>query len=339
MNFLSKVILIILSFKNLHVFTTKLVGNETSVFDRVIVAEKIVNPHPFDYILNPGVSICSNKTFLLVYVHSAPKYYKRRIAIRETWANMFEHMRIVFMLGDSKDEEVKSQLKYEFNLYGDLVQENFLDSYHNLTYKGIMSLKWINEFCSRVKYILKVDDDMIVDVFLLWRHLKKLDEFNLIEKKAILCNVWIKMKVMRKKNSKWYVSPNEFKENYYGKYCSGSAYLITKDLAIDMYKVSKYIKFFWVDDYYVSGLLARASNATYFTFNKFYTLQSKFINDKFKISETIFGHVSKNINNFYNIWHLIFNKQIKLIPKLPIDQLNELKPVIKDFWWSKEIFY
>jgi hypothetical protein len=56
---------------------------------------------------------------------------------------MFKNMRIIFMLGDSKDQ-VRSQVKYEYNLYGDLVQENFLDSYHNLTYKGIMSLKWIN---------------------------------------------------------------------------------------------------------------------------------------------------------------------------------------------------
>ena len=338
MNFLSKIIFsfLLFFFLNLLALTT---NNVTSVDDRVMIENEIVNPHPFNYTLNPDRKICSNETFLLVYVHSAPTYYKRRIAIRETWAHMYKDMRIVFMLGESEDENVKNKLKYEFDLYGDLVQENFLDSYRNLTYKGIMSLKWISEFCSNVEYFLKVDDDIIVDIFILWRHLKKLDEFKQIGKKAILCNVWTKMGVIRKNTSKWYVPQTEFKQNYYGKYCSGSAFLITRELAVKMYRISKHIKFFWVDDYYVSGLLARASNATFYSFNELYVFQSKIVEEKFKLSKPIFGHVSKNINNFYTIWHHIFNEQMKLIPKLPNDKQNEIKPVIKDFWWSNEIFY
>ena len=66
--------------------------------------------------------------------------------------------------------------------------------------------------------------------------------------------------------------------------------------------------------------LLLASNATYLTFNKFYILHSKLIVKKFKLSKHIFGHALKNINNFYDIWHLIFNEQLKLIPKFPFDK-------------------
>jgi hypothetical protein len=215
--------------------------------DTVVIEDKIVNLHNFNYTLNPGGLICERpNVFLLVYVHSAPQNYKRRIAIRETWTNIYGDIRVVFMLGDTTDKVLKNLVSYENSLYGDLVQENFIDSYRNLTHKGIMALKWANEYCSNVKYYLKVDDDIIVDIFKFWRHLKKLDEYKMIENKAILCNVWSKMKVLRDTNSKWYLPKEEFKANYFGKYCSGSAFLLTKDLALDMYNVSKYVNFFWV---------------------------------------------------------------------------------------------
>ena len=58
--------------------------------DTVIIENKIVNLHIFNYTLNPGDLACKQQNiFLLVYVHSAPANYKRRITIRETWTNMF----------------------------------------------------------------------------------------------------------------------------------------------------------------------------------------------------------------------------------------------------------
>ena len=309
--------------------------------EKLEIENKIVNFHNFNYTLNPHEYICNDEDiFLLVYVHSAPQNFKRRIAVRETWSNVFKDMRVVFMVGDTEDKALKSLLKYEYSLYMDLVQQNFIDSYRNLTYKGIMALKWSSEYCSNVKYILKVDDDIIVNIFLFWWHLKKLDEHKMLAKKTILCNVWTKMKVIRDEKSKWYLSKDDFKPNYFGNYCSGSAFLLTNELARDMYNASKYIKFFWVDDYYVSGQLARAANAEYYRFNEFYSIRATSVEQKFKDSNTlIFGHTSKQKNIFYTIWNHIFQEQLILIPKLSIDLQNEIKSVIsRDFWWSKDIF-
>ncbi len=45
--------------------------------------------------------------------------------------------------------KVKELVKLESGIYGDIVMEDFIDSYKNLTYKG-----WINFFkCSKSKYL------------------------------------------------------------------------------------------------------------------------------------------------------------------------------------------
>ena len=44
---------------------------------------------------------------------------------------------------------------------------HFQDSYHNLTLKTVMGLKWMSIFCPHAKFILKTDDDIYVNVPLL----------------------------------------------------------------------------------------------------------------------------------------------------------------------------
>ncbi len=310
-----------------------------------IAEDTIVNPHNFNYILNPGDNVCGKNNgkdlFLLVYVHSSPNNFKRRLAIRETWSNMYKPMRILFMMGHIPDENLTSLLNYEYSLYGDIVQEDFYDCYRNLTYKGIMSLKWITQYCSNVKYVLKVDDDIIVNIFTLWRHLVSLDSYKIIKNKTIMCNVWSSMKIIRDKDSKWYLTEDEIKGNYFGRYCSGSAFVLTSDLAMEMYNISKYVKFFWVDDYYISGLLARASNATYHRFNQLYVINSAVVKEQFfseKIQYLVFGHVPISLNIFYDIWTRIFTSQLEFIHSLPSDQIRDFKNVIRNFKWSVYIF-
>lgn len=60
---------------------------------------------------------------------------------------------------------------YLYNLFALSVKcQHFLpfqDSYHNLTLKTVMGLKWMSIFCPHAKFILKTDDDIYVNVPLL----------------------------------------------------------------------------------------------------------------------------------------------------------------------------
>jgi len=60
------------------------------------------------------------------------------------------------MMGKAGGELTERLVNLEANTYNDIVQENFVDSYKNLTFKGIMALKWISTYCNETKYILKV---------------------------------------------------------------------------------------------------------------------------------------------------------------------------------------
>ena len=105
------------------------------------ISKKVVNPHDFKYIKNPGSEICDNdngkSVFLLIYVHTSPSNFGRRQAIRETWGkrSMFPDNRIIFTMGATPNTKTNELLTLESNYHNDIVQEDFLDSYKNLTHK------------------------------------------------------------------------------------------------------------------------------------------------------------------------------------------------------------
>ncbi|CAF1265666.1 unnamed protein product [Didymodactylos carnosus] len=297
-------------------------ASHTSVPLSMIRSSQIVNPHDFDYIINPGSSgICSdhNELLLLVYVHSSPANFKRREAIRLTWAQqvLFPNLRVVFMLGATENVEIMQQIKFEHSLYNDIVQENFIDSYKNLTYKGIMALKWISLYCKNVSYILKTDDDIIINMFVVLHHLSLITYEYPQERwrSSVACLLWTHMKVMRDKTSKWYLSKDEYPQDYFSSYCSGSAYFITRDLIDEFYDTSLYVKYFWVDDYYITGLLPRNSRryVTYHFLNSIYIINVDLVEERFlkQIDQLVFGHMPKSINKIYQLWTLIEKTQIE----------------------------
>ena len=49
--------------------------------------------------------------------------------------------------------------------FGDIVQGDFVDSYNNLSFKGIMGNLWVAEFCEQADFVVKTDDDLYYDLF------------------------------------------------------------------------------------------------------------------------------------------------------------------------------
>lgn len=57
-------------------------------------------------------------------------------------------IKILFLVGQTLDNDTQNRIFNESELYGDMIQESFIDSYNNLTLKTIMMLKWVNDNCS-----------------------------------------------------------------------------------------------------------------------------------------------------------------------------------------------
>lgn len=274
-------------------------------------ASAVANPHLFRYILNPEracVTHDGTPVRLLVYVHAAPANLKKRQSIRQTWGDQDllrrHNATLVFIMGSVSDQHLMALVGMESERYGDIVQEDFVDSYRNLTYKAIAGLKWAASFCSRATYILKTDDDILVNWYRLLDYVHKVVEPQYGGQGLILCNQWLRMKIIREKKSKWYIPEEDFPGEYFPPYCSGSAFLLSGDMAQAMYEASLETPFFWVDDYYITGALIKRLGVQHRRLNTAYILNPSVAEGKFRNDtkhELMFFHLH-NLGLLYRLW-------------------------------------
>ncbi|XP_060074614.1 beta-1,3-galactosyltransferase 1-like [Ylistrum balloti] len=224
--------------------------------------EAQVNPHNFRYIFH-GNNTCKsrNKTdvFLLITVCVAPANFKHREVIRNTWGSIAKHnqeVRLIFLLGKINNETIQLKINKENTEFDDIVQEDFVDSYRNLSLKSVAILKWTMTYCSRVKYVLKADDDVFINVPYLIGVLKHKHLTN-----SVIGFVNHGARPIQNPASKWYTPQHMFKEAVYPPYTSGTAYVISSDIVSKLYHASLRIPLFWLEDVYITGLCRRKIGA------------------------------------------------------------------------------
>lgn len=79
-------------------------------------------------------------------------------------------LRRVFLLArqpqhqDDADREARA-LRDEGRRFKDIVQGDFVEAYRNLTYKHTMGLLWATRYCPQARLVIKMDDDIVVDLY------------------------------------------------------------------------------------------------------------------------------------------------------------------------------
>ena len=119
----------------------------------------------------------------LVIVFSAIKNFKKREAIRNTWASeKIPNTKVIFFLGilDDKNNSLVGESEIfgknlqemaiqESEIFGDILQENFIDTYGNSSVKSLMMLKWFKQACPKIPYLMKTgtfqSSDLYIDFF------------------------------------------------------------------------------------------------------------------------------------------------------------------------------
>ena len=209
---------------------------------------------------NKRLCIDRNLTFI-IFVFTAPGNFDRRENIRHTWGNkaiLNNHQGlVVFLLGNMLRRDLQAKIKREIKLHDDIIQENFMESYENITFKDVMTLRWLTENCKNVKYIIKVDDDVFLNIFKVADFIAELNQKNINEtSRSFYCCFHIDEQVVRNPEKRWYVSRTQYKQNIYPLYCNGMALLYTRDMVDELYAASWRVPFIPVEDAYTSGLLA-----------------------------------------------------------------------------------
>ncbi|XP_074652772.1 beta-1,3-galactosyltransferase 1-like [Tubulanus polymorphus] len=218
----------------------------------------VVNPHEYNYVINRE-DICANATIdLMVVVTTAVSSFNQRKAIRTTWGSAVNEprlrTRLIFIVGSANDSAAQYTLQEESDVYQDIVQKDFIDTYRNLTIKSIAMVKWVRDFCPQARFLLKSDDDMFINIPLLIKHL---NETNKKHRRFYFCACQYQSLAMRKKSDKWFVTKREYSAKYYPPYCAGSQYSMSGSIVAELYEHSRYIPFFWLEDVFLTGMLGK----------------------------------------------------------------------------------
>ncbi len=136
-----------------------------------------------------------------------------------------------------------------------------------------------------------------------------MDQRDVAKENTIGCYLWENVKVQRDRKNKWYVSKEEYSNDIYSRYCSGSAFLLTSDLVGKLFNESLYTKFFWIDDFFVTGQLAEKIGADYRNFNSLYTFATVEEQREQLVGEYfVFGHLpGTSLTERYSLWKTITN--------------------------------
>jgi hypothetical protein len=152
-------------------------------------------------------------------------------------------------VGNSDKTEINDIVKEENHLYNDIIIVDINERYDNLIEKSIYMLEWLHMNCGRVKYVLKVDDDIFLNVQNLLHHLQQTSPTNSI----IGCKVK-NTSPFRFPLSKWYISRQQYEFDTFPDYISGPAYLITGDILSKLYFATRKVPRIFLEDVYINGL-------------------------------------------------------------------------------------
>ena len=219
--------------------------------------DPFLHEHRFKYFYN-NKTVCKSdrRIFLLIYVFSSRGNGLTRLAIRQNWGSVREyggeHVRVVFLIGQSNDGFDSFLLK-ESEQYGDIIVGNFQDSYKNLTYKSIMGLHWVTNYCNSTRYVLRTDDDVVVNTYKLVHFLREVDSGSQ-SSKFLYCNVegqGIGVLPIRNKYHKFYVNMTDYKYDFYPPYCHGLGSIFSMDVATRLLVASKRVPFYKFEDVFM----------------------------------------------------------------------------------------
>ncbi|XP_066518156.1 N-acetyllactosaminide beta-1,3-N-acetylglucosaminyltransferase 2a isoform X2 [Hoplias malabaricus] len=208
----------------------------------------------------PGA--CSDPPFLLLAIKSLAPHFDRRQAIRESWGRtgIIDNRRVVtvFLLGNTGASDhypnLSSMVSHESQLYGDLLQWDYRDTFFNLTLKEVLFLEWLGSRCPSAQYIFKGDDDVFVNTHHILRYLGGLS--GSVARDLFIGDVITNAGPHRDKRLKYYIPESVFVGSY-PPYAGGGGYLYSGEVGQRLRNISRHVTLYPIDDVYTGMCLQK----------------------------------------------------------------------------------
>ncbi|XP_018425944.1 PREDICTED: beta-1,3-galactosyltransferase 2-like [Nanorana parkeri] len=211
--------------------------------------------HIYDYLINEPDKCKDGAPFLILLIAAERWQKEARQAIRQTWGkeDFLPGVRILRLFFIGKDvgwnDDARRSLLEESQMFHDIIQQDYLDTYYNLTVKVMMGLSWISTHCPEASYVMKTDSDMFVNSEYLISRLLKPEEPP--RPNYFTGYLMTNATPIRNLDSKWYVPPAEYPEKGYPLFCSGTGYVFSANLAPKIVQVSPTVKWIRLEDVFV----------------------------------------------------------------------------------------
>ncbi|XP_042238533.1 beta-1,3-galactosyltransferase 1-like isoform X2 [Homarus americanus] len=211
---------------------------------------------PYRYLINEP-DLCGRDTTIINTIVSSAGNMESRIKIRKMWGapqyTSLVRMKTVFVVATTSSAQHQRDILHESHRYHDMIQLDFVDSYSNLTLKTLSLLHWQQHFCKTAKWILKSDDDIFVNPFIVSDFLRQHSASELVCKViggSIVCRPG------KRCRQKWAVSWQDYPPERYPHYCQGGAYVVSASMARHLYAAANMTHPVEVEDVYFTGILA-----------------------------------------------------------------------------------
>ncbi|XP_053104564.1 beta-1,3-galactosyltransferase 2-like [Hemicordylus capensis] len=221
--------------------------------------DKYIHLHPYRFLISESDKCTKRTPFLLLLISTTVNEHEHREAIRKTWGNEMvvpgiEVVRL-FMLGLTKEGQNQAILQ-ESRQYHDIIQQNFLDTYNNLTLKTLMGMTWVASYCSQANFVMKTDSDVFVNTeYLIQKLLQPIRPLSRGE--YFTGNIMRGYQPHRIKTSKWYMPKEVYPDDNYPEFCSGTGYVFSTPVASKILEASVSIPYVHLEDIYVALCLLK----------------------------------------------------------------------------------
>ncbi|KAM5300593.1 beta-1,3-galactosyltransferase 9 [Ctenodactylus gundi] len=215
--------------------------------------------NPSKYYVLSQPEVCKDKNiFLLCLIFSSPGNATRRDLIRKTWGNVTRvqghSVLALFALGMPVLVATQKEIDKESHKNNDIIEGIFLDTSENQTLKIIAMTQWAVTFCPNALFILKVNEEVFVNLPSLVDYLLNLKEH--------LEDIYVGRVIHqdapnRDPQSQEFVPLSKYPDKYYPDYCSGEGFIMSQDVARMMYVVFKEVHIIVPADVFV-GICAKA---------------------------------------------------------------------------------
>ncbi|XP_063237784.1 beta-1,3-galactosyltransferase 5-like isoform X2 [Bacillus rossius redtenbacheri] len=200
---------------------------------------------------------CSDDVRLLLAVASSQGGGERRQAVRDTWGRARPDSRLIFMMGHNGSSRLSPELTREAAQHGDIVVEDFVDNYHNLTLKTLFMLKWAASRCAPALHIMKTGDDVLVNV----QHVLEETEARRPVEGPLLLGTVGDRRPQRCPCSRRHLPQWLYPGDVLPAFLSGTGYLMSRPAVMVLLRRTADVPLINLEDVYVTGLLASRTPA------------------------------------------------------------------------------